>query len=67
MTRLNAMRALLAIATADDHQRVSRVIEGYETADAEKLAIKVKPKRKPRKTASSRVAFVRAVYLGKGA
>jgi hypothetical protein len=66
MTRLNAMRALMALHGADDHLRVSRAIEGYESADAEKLAIE--PKRKPRKqVAKSRTAFVRAVYLGKGA
>ena len=42
MTRLDAMRALLALPIADDHQRLSHAIEGYERADAEKLTIKVK-------------------------
>jgi hypothetical protein len=61
------MRALLALPIADDHQRVSRAIAGYETADVEKLAIRVKPKRKKKSTTSTRLAFVRGVHLGKGA
>lgn len=66
MTRLNAMRALLALPAQDNHRRAFTAIDGCETADRAKLAIKVK--RKPRKkSTSSRMAFVRAVHYGKGA
>jgi hypothetical protein len=73
VTRLDAMRALLALPIADDHQRVSRAIKGYEAADREALriaAVTIKTKRKPRKqnaAKASRLAFVQAVHLGKGA
>jgi hypothetical protein len=67
MTRLDAMRALLALPIADDHQRVSRAIKGYETADAEKVAIKVKPKRKKKSATSSHIGWLRGVHVKKGA
>lgn len=71
MTRLDAMRALLAIQFADDHQRVSRAIEGYETADAEKVrieAVRIKTKRRTRKKSAkaSRIGWLKGVH-GKGA
>jgi hypothetical protein len=63
VTRLDAMRALLALPIADDHQRVSRAIKGYETADAEKLTIKSKAKRQSKVAKSSRIGWLKGVHL----
>jgi hypothetical protein len=67
MTRLDAMRALLALPIADDHQRVSRAIKGYESADAEKVAIRVMSKRKRKTVKSSRIGWLKGVHERKGA
>jgi hypothetical protein len=66
------MRALLAIQSADDHQRASRLIDGFEHADREALritAVRIKTKRKPRKkaTKSSRIDWLKAVHSQNGA
>jgi hypothetical protein len=70
MTRLDAMRALLALP-CDGYLRSHNVVQA---ADGDKLRItrvklRTKSTRKPRrkKAKSSRLAFVRAVHIGKGA
>lgn len=69
MTRLNAMRALLALPTTDGYTRSHEVVH---TADADKLritAVKIGTKRKPRRKAkkASRISWLRGVHTQKGA
>lgn len=68
MTRLNAMRALLALPETDGYHRQ----RGLKTAlPADQRALQIPNPRiaaqSPKTARPSRMAFVHAVHLGKGA
>jgi hypothetical protein len=67
MTRLNAMRALLALPDRDGYQR-QRGLKTPPPADRKALHSNPRAEAQQPKTARpSRMAFVHAVHLGKGA
>jgi hypothetical protein len=68
MTRLDAMRALLALPETDGYQR-QRGVKTLLPADRKALQMS-NPRaeaQKPKTARPSRMAFVHAVHLGKGA
>lgn len=65
MTQLDAMRALMQCPAEDNHRRTTRVI--YGTADAAKVGIVIKTRRKRATATTSRIGWVRGVHERRGA